>query len=187
MSNIIKHHINQHMHSYTNSSIYTSYNNSSNQNYSWRTRPFEKLTILPKTFIFGPKADSKKKCMKRHNNMNKICFYWVTRRGGMTSSPWRANIAPCHTVVRRGEQMTSKHCSLLRYSSPWRTMTDFCRKVRFFTPKTQFSSTPIPNLIGNSTCDHSTIWTSIIHNSMDFLHLLTANSTCSIINSNFKP
>ena len=102
-------------------------------------------------------------------------------------SPWRANIAPCHTVVRRGEQMTSKHCSLLRYSSPWRTMTDFCRKVRFFIPKIQFSSTPIPNLIGNSTCDHSTIWTSIIHNSMDFLHLLTANSTCSIINSNFKP
>jgi len=97
-------------------------------------------------------------------------------------SPWRANIAPCHTAVRRGEQMASKHCTLSCCSSPWRTgyspwrtMTGFCREVRFFTPKTQFSSNPIPNLIGNSTYDHSTIWTSIIHNSMGFLHLLTTN------------
>ena len=85
-------------------------------------------------------------------------------------STWRANTALCHTLVRRGEWMASKHCSLSRCSSPWRAnyspwrvMTDFCREVRFFTPKSQFSSTPIPNLIGNSTCDDSTTCTSIIH------------------------
>jgi len=138
---------------------------------------------------------------KRHKNMKKVHCYWtthlageLTRSGELAYSQWRANTTLCHTIVRRGEWKASKHCSLSRCSSPWRAdysqwrvMTDFCREVRFFTPKTQFSSNSIPNLIENSTCDHSTIWTSIIHNSMDFLHLLTTNSTCSTINSNFKP
>jgi len=86
------------------------------------------------------------------------------------ASKWRANTALFHTIVRRDEWMASKHCSLSRCSSPWRAdysqwrvMTYFCREVRFFTPKTQFPSTPIPNLIGNSTCDDSTTCTSIIH------------------------
>jgi len=131
---------------------------------------------------------------KRRKNMKKARCYWVTRRGGVTYSPWRANIAPCHTVVRCGKQKASKQCSLLRYSSPWRAdysmwriMTGFCREVRFFTPKTQFSSNPIPNLIGNSTYDHSTTWTSIIHELYGLFTLLTTNSTCSTINSSFKP
>ena len=79
------------------------------------------------------------------------------------ASTWRANTALCHTLVRCGEWMASKHCSLSCCSSPWREdysswqiMTNFCREVQFFTPKTQFSSTPTPNLIGNSTCDDST-------------------------------
>ena len=50
-------------------------------------------------------------------------------------------------LTRRGELMASKHCSLSRCSSLWRVMTVFCREVRFFTPKTQFSSTLIPNLL----------------------------------------
>jgi len=93
---------------------------------------------------------------KRRKNMKKVHCYWTTRLAG--------------GLARSGEQMASKHCSLSRCSSPWRAdyspwrvMTDFCRGVRFFTPKTQFSFNPIPNLIGNSTCDGSTTWTSIIH------------------------
>jgi len=104
---------------------------------------------------------------------------WFASRAGLlaVASTWRDNTAPCHTFVRRGEWMTSKHYSLSRCSSPWwadyslwwadyslwRVVTDFCREVRFFTPKTQFSSTPISNLIGNSTRDDSTTWTSIMH------------------------
>jgi len=89
-------------------------------------------------------------------------------------------------LTRSGELKASKHCSLLHnrsswrvdgeqtllsvtHSSPWRAdyspsriVTDFCREVRFFTPKTQSSSNPIPNLIGNSTYDDSTTCTSII-------------------------
>ena len=29
-------------------------------------------------------------------------------------SPWRANIALCYTITRRGKWMASKHCSLSR-------------------------------------------------------------------------
>ena len=126
---------------------------------------------------------------KRRKNMKKVHCYWttclaggLTRSGELAYSQWRANTTLCHTIVRRGEWMASKHCSLSRCSSSWRadhsqwrTVTGFCREVRFFTPKIQFSSNSIPNLIGNSTCDGSIIWTSIIYNSMDFLHLLTTN------------
>ena len=109
---------------------------------------------------------------KGRKNMEKVHCYWTTRLVGR--------------LTRSGELKVSQHCSLSRCSSlwradysSWRIVTDFCREVRFFTPKTQFSSNLIPNLIGNSTCDHPTIWTSIIHNSMDFLHLLTTNSYMS--------
>jgi len=125
-------------------------------------KPFETLTILPKTLMYTPRTNPKQKHVKTTQGHEKGMLLLVTRRGGMTYSPWRANIAPCHTVVRRGEQMASKHCSLSRCSSPWRAdyspwriVIGFCGEVRFFTPKTQFSSTPIPNLIGNSTCDDS--------------------------------
>jgi len=98
---------------------------------------------------------------------------YVTRSGELKASK---HCSLLH-IICRGEWMASKHCSLSRCSSPWRAdyspwriVTGFCREVRFFTPKTQFSSNPIPNLIGNSTCDDSITWTSIIHNSMDFLH-----------------
>jgi len=112
-------------------------------------KAIEKLTILPKTFMHTPNANPKQKRVKTTQEHEKTHYYWVTRLvGGLT---------------RRGEQMASKHCSLSRCSSPWRAdyspwrvVTGFCREERFFTPKTQFSSTPIPNLIGNSTCDDST-------------------------------
>jgi len=100
----------------------------------------------------------------------------------VVASRWRANTALWHTIARRGEWTARKHCSLSRCSSPWRAdysqwrvMTDFCREVRFFTPKTQFSSTLIPNLIGNSTCDDSTTCTSIIHRFYGISTPLTTN------------
>jgi len=105
--------------------------------------------------------------------------------------------------------VASKHCSLLHnYSSwrvggeqtllsvtpsslwradysPWRVMTVFCREVRFLTPKTRFSSSSIPKLIGNSTYDHSTTWTSFIYEFYGLSTLLTFNSTNSTIKSDF--
>ena len=142
-----------------------------------------KLTVSPKTFKYTPKANPQQEHVETTQEHEKVHCYWTTRlAGGLT---------------RSGELKASKHCSLLHNRSPWRVdgeqtllsvtlssawwadyspwrvMTGSCREVRFFTPKTQFSSNPIPNLIGNSTCDDSIIWTSIIHNSMDFLHLLT--------------
>jgi len=91
-------------------------------------------------------------------------------------------LAVADKLTRHGEREASKHCSLSRCSSPWRTgyspwrvVIDFCREVRFFTPKTQFSSTRIPNLLGNSTYDHSTTWTSIIHEFYGLSTLLTTN------------
>jgi len=45
--------------------------------------------------------------------MKKVQHYYVTRRGGRSYSPWRANIALCYTVTRRGEWVASKRCSLL--------------------------------------------------------------------------
>jgi len=60
-------------------------------------------------------------------------------------SPWRVG----------GEQTLLS----VTYSSLWQAggeQTLLCREVRFLTPKTQFSSTLIPKLIGNSTYDHST-------------------------------
>jgi len=133
-----------------------------------------KLTVLPKTFKYTPKANPKQKHVETTQEHEKGALLLNNSPRGRTylqwrarlhavASRWRANTALCHTIVRRGEWMASKHCSLSRCSSPWRIMTDLCREVRFFTPKTQFSSTPIPNLIGNSTCDDSTTCTSIIH------------------------
>jgi len=114
------------------------------------------------------------------NSSRGLTYSQWRARPRVVASKWRANTALCHTKVRRGKQMASKHCSLSHCSSPWRAdyspwrvMTDFCRKVRFFTPKTQFSFTPIPNLIGNSTCDDSTTWTSIIHEFNEFSTILT--------------
>jgi len=46
---------------------------------------------------------------------------------------------------------------LLAVASWRRANTALCREVRFLTPKTQFSSTLIQKLIGNSTYDHSTV------------------------------
>jgi len=50
--------------------------------------------------------------------MKKARCYWVTRRGEQTLLPatqpfvvasrWRANIALCHVVARRGEQVTRR-------------------------------------------------------------------------------
>ena len=131
-----------------------------------------KLTILPKTFTYTPRANPKQKRVKRRKTWKGTLLLGISPRG-LTYLPWRANTALCHTIVRRGEQMASKYCSLSCCSSSWRVMTDFCQEERFFTPKTQFSSTPIPNLMGNSTCDDSTTWISIIHEFNGFPTLLT--------------
>jgi len=140
-----------------------------------------KLTILPKTFMYTPRLIQNRNMWKRRKDVkrctateqlaSRVDLLAVASKHCSLphdSSPWRAD----------GEQ----HCSLSRCSSPWRAdyspwrvMTDFCREERFFTPKTQFSSTPIPNLIGNSTCDDSTTWTSIIHEFYGLSTLLTTN------------
>ena len=136
-----------------------------------------KLTILPKTFMSTPKENSKQKCVKTTQEHEKVhCYYvsrlagWLTRRGELAHSPWQTD----------GEQpllfVTIQLASRAHYS-PWRVVTDFCQEERFFTPKTQFSSTPIQNLIGNSTYDDSTTWISIIHGFNGFLHYQQPIST----------
>jgi len=125
----------------------------------------------------------------RHKNMKKVHYYKVTRRGGRTHSPWRANTAPCPVVVRRGERMASRLCSLSRCSSPWRVMTVFCREVRFLTPKTQFSSNLNPKFdrklnlwsFYNLNTDNIQFYglSTLINN--QFLHVLSSNS---ILNPN---
>jgi len=110
-----------------------------------------KLTILPKTFMSTPKANSKQKCVKTTQEHEKVHCYYVTHLAG-----W---------LTRRGELA----------HSPWRVVIDLCREERFFTPKTQFSSTPILNLIGNSIYDNSITWTSIIHEFNGVSTLLTTN------------
>jgi len=129
-------------------------------------------------------ANLKHKRVKTTQEREKVHCYWtirlagrLTRRGEQTllsatlqfavASRWRANTALCHVAVCRGEQDYS----------PWRVVTVSCREWRFFTPKTQFSSNPISNLIGNSTCDDSTIWTSIIHEFYGLSTLLQPIST----------
>ena len=138
-------------------------------NYSWQTKPL-KLTILPRTFMYAPKANPKQKRVETTEEHEKVHCYWTIRLAG-----WLLAVA-------------SKHCSLPHYSSPWRAdgeQTLLSVTLQFavaskitrrgelwqtsvgrndFSPqKPKFSSTPIPILIGNSTCDDSTTWTSIIH------------------------
>ena len=57
-----------------------------------------KLTILPKTFIFTPKANSKQKRVKTTQEHEKVhCYYetrlagWLTRRGDLAHSLWQAS------------------------------------------------------------------------------------------------
>ena len=143
------------MHSHSNSSMCT---------FMWQfitqiihgKQSLLKLTVSPKTFKYTPKANPKQKYVEMMQEHEKGTLLLNNTPRGRAYSQWRANTALCHTIVRRGEWMVSKHWSLSRCSSPWRIMTGFCQEVRFFTPKTQFSSNPIPNLIGNSTCDDST-------------------------------
>jgi len=71
--------------------------------------------------------------------------------------------------------------------SLWRENTALCREVRFLTPKTQFSSTLIPNLLETQPRIILQPEQQLSMNSTVFLQLLTTNSTCSIINSGFKP
>jgi len=66
-------------------------------------------------------------------------------------------LAVAGDLTRRGKQTLLSITHLLAVASGWRANTALCRKVRFLTPKTQFSSTLIPKLIGNSTYDHSTV------------------------------
>jgi len=64
---------------------------------------------------------------------------------------------------QKGVKKTKEHekrydvTRLLAVASWRRANTALCRKVLFLTPKTQFSSTLIPKLIGNTTYDHSIV------------------------------
>jgi len=130
--------------------------------------------------MFTSKANSKRKCVKRHENMKRYTtIVWLasqaspTRRGDLAYSRGWAD----------GEQtlLSATIYSLWRTDySRWRVVTGFCREVRFFTPKTPISSTPIPKLIGNSTYDDSTTCTSITH-------IINGLSTYSTINLIQKP
>ena len=123
------------------------------------TQSLFELTVLPKTLMYTPKTNPKQKHVETTQEHEKGALL--------------LNNSPRGRLTRSGELKASKHCSLLHnrspwrvdgeqtllsvtHSSPWRVVTGFCREVRFFTPKTQFSSNQIPNLIGNSTCDDST-------------------------------
>jgi len=135
-----------------------------------------KLTILPKTFIFTPKANSNRNVWKRRKNMKRVyCYYvirlagWLTCRGGLSYLPWRACGEQTLLSVTLQLALASR---LLARGESWQASVG---KGRFFTPKTQFSSTPIPNLIGNSTYDNSTTWTTITHEFNGFSTLLTTN------------
>jgi len=92
--------IHQCVHSYNNSSIKVIHDKQSH----W------KLTILPKTFIYTPKANPKQKRVKITQEHEKVHCYWVIRfagwlmrRGELAHASWRAS----------GEQTP-------HYSSPWR-------------------------------------------------------------------
>jgi len=133
--------------------------------------------------MYTPKTNPKQKHMETTREHEKGALLLnnsprgrLTRSGELKASKHCSLLHNCSSWRVDGEQilLSVTHSSLWRADySPWRVMTGFCREVRFFTPKTQFSSNPIPSLIGNSTYDDSIIWTSIMHNSMDFLHLLT--------------
>jgi len=84
----------------------------------------------------------------------KVQNYQFTRRGELPYSPWRANIAPCYTITRRGEWIVSKHYSLSRIARRGEQATRGGEHNKFsignydfLTLNTQFSSTIIPNLL----------------------------------------
>ena len=67
-----------------------------------------------------------------------VHHYHVTRRGGRPYSPWRANIALCYTLTRRGEWMASKHCSLSRIARHGEQSTRGGERNRFSVGKYDF-------------------------------------------------
>jgi len=71
--------------------------------------------------------------------MEKVHYYKVTRRGGRSYSPWRANTALCYTITRRGEWVVSKHCSLSRIARGGEQTTRGGERNRFSVGKCDFS------------------------------------------------
>jgi len=78
-----------------------------------------------------PKANSKRKCAKRHKNHEKgttlLCY-----------SPWRANTALCYSITRRGEGVVSKHCSLSHIARRGEQTTRGGERNRFSVGKCNF-------------------------------------------------
>ena len=130
----------QHMHSYSNSSTSYSYNNHQHiyipscnnssiksfiQNKVIRT---DNITL---SFQVCTKANSRHKCMtttQEHEKGTALLGY----------SPWRANIALCYTIIRRGEQVASKHCSLSRIARRGEQTTRGGERNRFSVGKCDF-------------------------------------------------
>ena len=129
-----------------------------------------KLTVLPKTLMYTPKTNLEQKHVNTTQEHEKGALLLnnsprgrLTCSGELGYSQWRAKGEQTLLSVTQSFAVASEHCSVSRCSSPWRAdylpwrvMTVFCREVRFFTPKTRFSSTPIPKFDRNSTYDHST-------------------------------
>jgi len=153
-----------------------------------------RLTISSKLSYLHQRLIQNRNAWNDTWNIKEVHYYKGTRHGGRSYSPWRANIAPCYVVVRRGEQMASKLCSLSRYSSPWRARIlavanrdRLLSGTAIFHPKNPIFINLNPKFVRNSTYDHSTTWTSIIHEFYGLYTLLTTNSICSTIYSIFKP
>ena len=94
-------------------------------------------------------------------------------------SPWRATYALWYTIT---------------HSSPWRALLLAVASIHcsllgsaIFNPKNPIFINLNPKLIGNSTYDHSTTWTTVIYEFYGLSTTFTTNSTCSIIKSDFKP
>ena len=113
MSNIMYHHNSQHMHTYNNSPMGTFIYNSSIKDIHiighsikiiHNDKPFGKLTVLPRIFIFTPKANSKQKHVKTTQEHEKGALL-------LGDSSWRGDLLA----------VASKHCSLPHSRSMWQT------------------------------------------------------------------
>ena len=110
---------------------------------------------------------------KRRRNMKRwIATEQLASRGNLLA--WRANTTLCHNTVLRGEQtLLSVTLQLAVASKITRRGESWQSSVGNDDFSPQFSNTPIPNLIENSTYNNFATWTSIIQESNGVSTLLT--------------